>query len=41
VLDHGLGAALETLAARTDLPVDLAIDLAERPTAAIETIAYF
>jgi signal transduction histidine kinase len=41
VLDHGLGAALSTLAARSDVPVDLAIDLPERPSAAIETIAYF
>jgi signal transduction histidine kinase len=41
VLDHGLGIALTTLAARSDLPVELAIDLPERPSAAIETIAYF
>jgi len=41
VLDQGLGAALTTLAARSDLPVELAIDLPERPSAAIETIAYF
>jgi signal transduction histidine kinase len=41
VLDRGLGAALTTLAARSDLPVDLVIDLPERPSAAIETIAYF
>jgi signal transduction histidine kinase len=41
VLDNGLGAALTTLAARSDLPVELAIDLPERPSAAIETIAYF
>jgi signal transduction histidine kinase len=41
VLDHGLGAALTTLAARGDLPVELALDLPERPSAAIETIAYF
>ena len=41
VLDQGLGIALTTLAARSDLPVDLAIDLPERPSAAIETIAYF
>jgi signal transduction histidine kinase len=41
VLDQGLGAALTTLAARTDLPVELAIDLPERPSAAIETMAYF
>ena len=41
VLDRGLGAALTALAVRSDLPVELAIDLPERPSAAIETIAYF
>jgi signal transduction histidine kinase len=41
VLDRGLGAALATLAARSDLPVELVVDLPERPSAAIETIAYF
>ena len=41
VLDQGLGVALTTLAARSDLPVELVIDLPERPSAAIETIAYF
>jgi signal transduction histidine kinase len=41
VLDQGLGIALSTLAARSDLPVDLVIDLSGRPSAAIETIAYF
>jgi len=41
VLDQGLGSALTTLAARSDLPVELRIDLPERPSAAIETIAYF
>ena len=41
VLDYGLGAALTTLAARSDLPVELVLDLPERPSAAIETIAYF
>jgi signal transduction histidine kinase len=41
VLDHGLGPALSTLAARSDLPVELVVDLPERPSAAIETIAYF
>ena len=41
VLDQGLGIAFTTLAARSDLPVDLAIDLPERQSAAIETIAYF
>ncbi len=41
VLDQGLGTALATLAARSDLPVELVMDLPERPSAAIETIAYF
>ncbi len=41
VLDHGLGTALSTLAARSDVPVELVVDLPERPSAAIETIAYF
>ena len=41
VLDHGLGTALTTLAARSAVPVELLIDLPERPSAAIETIAYF
>jgi signal transduction histidine kinase len=41
VLDQGLGIALTTLAARSELPVDLVIDLPKRPSAAIETIAYF
>ena len=41
VLDHGLGAALATLAAGSAVPVELVVDLPERPSAAIETIAYF
>jgi signal transduction histidine kinase len=41
VLDHGLGTALTTLAARSYVPVELVVDLPERPSAAIETIAYF
>jgi|HubBroStandDraft_4_1064222.scaffolds.fasta_scaffold74911_2 signal transduction histidine kinase len=41
VLDHGLGTALATLAARSAVPVELVIDVPERPSAAIETIAYF
>jgi signal transduction histidine kinase len=41
VLDQGLGTALTTLAARSDMPVELVVDLPERPSAAIETIAYF
>jgi signal transduction histidine kinase len=41
VLDHGLGTALTTLAARSAVPVEVVADLPERPSAAIETIAYF
>jgi signal transduction histidine kinase len=41
VLDHGLSTALATLAARSAVPVELVADLPERPSAAIETIAYF
>jgi signal transduction histidine kinase len=40
-LDQGLGVALTTLAARSGLPVELVVDLPDRPSAAIETIAYF
>ena len=40
-LAEGLGAALAGLTARSDLPVELAVDLPERPSPAIETIAYF
>jgi signal transduction histidine kinase len=41
VLDQGLGIALTSLGAHSGLPVELVIDLPERPSAAIETIAYF
>jgi len=41
VLDNGLPDALTTLAARSAVPVDLVVDIQERPSAAIETIAYF
>jgi len=41
VLDTGLEAALRTLAARSAVPVELHVDVAERPAPAIETIAYF
>jgi signal transduction histidine kinase len=41
VLDNGLNDALATLAARSAVPVDLVIDIGVRPSAAIETIAYF
>ena len=41
ILDSGLAAALATLAARSAVPVELVTNLPERPSAAIETIAYF
>jgi signal transduction histidine kinase len=40
-LGKGLGPALAALAAHSDVPVDVVVDLVERPSAAIETIAYF
>ncbi|MGH9030126.1 MAG: sensor histidine kinase [Acidimicrobiales bacterium] len=40
-LAEGLGAALAVLAARSDVPAELVVDLPERPSPAIETIAYF
>lgn len=40
-LDDGLPDALATLAARSPVPVELSVDVPERPTASIETIAYF
>jgi signal transduction histidine kinase len=40
-LGEGLGAALATLVERSELPVQLSVELPERPSAAIETIAYF
>ena len=39
--DRGLPAALESLAARSPLPVTLEGGLAERPAAAVETALYF
>jgi signal transduction histidine kinase len=41
VLDKGLADALATLAARSAVPVELVTEIPERPTDAIETIAYF
>jgi signal transduction histidine kinase len=41
VLDRGLDTALHTLAARSAVPVDLIVDVPQRPSPAIETIAYF
>jgi len=40
-LDHGLAEALATLAARSAVPAVLTADVPVRPTAAIESIAYF
>ncbi len=41
VLDNGLPDALATLVTQAMIPVRLDTDIAERPTPAIETIAYF
>jgi signal transduction histidine kinase len=41
VLDNGLTDALATLANRSAVPVELIADVPERPSDAIETIAYF
>jgi signal transduction histidine kinase len=41
VLDTGLADALATLAARNLIPVELDTGIRERPTPAIEAIAYF
>jgi len=41
VLDTGLEGALSTLAARSTVPIELSVGLEERPTPAIEAIAYF
>jgi signal transduction histidine kinase len=41
VLDQGLADALATLAARSAVPVELVTDIPERPSDAIETMAYF
>ena len=39
--DRGLDAALSGLAARSPLPVDVAVDLRERPSREVEAVAYF
>ncbi|WP_327235013.1 sensor domain-containing protein [Streptomyces sp. NBC_01317] len=39
--DRGLDAALSSIASRCTVPVKVTVDLAERPAAAIEGIAYF
>jgi signal transduction histidine kinase len=41
VLDSGLPEALGALAAESPIPVTLTVDVPERPSPAIETIAYF
>jgi signal transduction histidine kinase len=41
VLDEGLGAAVAALASRHEIASELVFDVAERPSFAIETIAYF
>ena len=41
VLDRGLDAALSALAETSATPVELTVSIAERPSPAIETIAYF
>lgn len=40
-LDHGLAEALATLAASSPIPAELTTGIGQRPTPAIETIAYF
>ncbi len=40
-LELGLAAALQTLAARSAVPVDLHVDLPQRPSPSVEAIAYF
>jgi signal transduction histidine kinase len=40
-LDLGLGPAIQTLAARNPIPVDVAVDLPARPSIGVETMAYF
>ena len=39
--DRGLAPALEALARRAPLPVELKVDLPERPPASLESAAYF
>ncbi|CAL9535589.1 sensor histidine kinase [Streptomyces sp. enrichment culture] len=39
--DRGLDAALSSVASRCTVPVEVTVDLTERPAAAIEGIAYF
>lgn len=41
LIDRGLPAAVESLAARSPIPVTLCVDLPHRPPGAVETAAYF
>jgi signal transduction histidine kinase len=41
VLDRGLGPALGILAGTSAIPVDLTVAITERPSPAIEAMAYF
>jgi signal transduction histidine kinase len=41
VLDHGLDAALQSLAARSPVPASVSVDAADRLPAAVELAAYF
>jgi signal transduction histidine kinase len=38
---HGLGPALESLASRASIPVELSVEVGDRPPAAAETAAYY
>jgi signal transduction histidine kinase len=40
-LDLGLAEAVQTLAARNPIPVDVSVDLEARPSIGVETMAYF
>jgi signal transduction histidine kinase len=39
--DRGLDASLSAIVARSPIPVELRVDVAERPTASVESAAYF
>ncbi|MET7370930.1 sensor histidine kinase [Micromonospora arida] len=41
MLDNGLEAALDTLVARGTVPVELRVELRDRPSPAVETIVYY
>ena len=40
-LDGGLGAAIDSLAAHSPVPIELRVSITQRPSPGIETIAYF